>query len=156
MSDFYDDDVLRAWSPDVTPERISDWTKSIRNNKEIFFCATKNSEIIGFAAITLHPTPADLNEVLGKELPADVTPSTSVRIGCLYAAVEKEGIGSFMYDRLESIVTSSGKIAIVLNASLNAVEFYAKKGFSAMNPENSYAFNAHTEMKCDGMIKRTT
>ncbi|MEM9214320.1 MAG: hypothetical protein AAGD25_08220 [Cyanobacteria bacterium P01_F01_bin.150] len=155
-SEPYREKVLRAWSPDVTQERVADWRESLLGNDELFFCATNNSGIVGFSSIKLRTTQADLEQVLGSKLPEDITPAVLARIGNLYGSADTPGVGTFMYNQLETVAISCGKNAIVLNSSLNAVKFYRNKGFSMLNPENSYSFDKQTAMVCAGMIKRLT
>lgn len=131
----YDDEQARAWLSNVHPERYpleepgfeiavaerqgvgegDDHNHACDGDSE-----TAGDDIVGFGLLDTDPSGVD-------------EPATG-EIGAVYVHpdVARAGVGSAILEHLESAARDAGLEALTLTASRNAVDFYERRGYEAL------------------------
>lgn len=119
----YTEAQVDAWAHDRDPSQYP-----IEVEETAFFVAERGGSIVGFGWLRMEPDPDFAAEVDGK-------------IGAIYVhpAVARQGVGTTIYQALETQARGAGLRSLGLWASLNAVPFYEQFGFATVR-ELTYAF----------------
>jgi putative acetyltransferase len=128
----YPQDVLDGWSGPVTPERV-EWTRrALTGGDEICLLAEVGGQVVGFGSIC--PAESGLRSLY-------VDPRAGRR-----------GVGSRLLVALERMAAAHGARVLVLDASLNAAGFYARRGFEVIG-QGTHRLRSGQEMACVRMRK---
>ncbi len=124
---FYPPDAIAQWS---IPRALENYQQAI-DEKE-FYVAERDGVLIGFAVLV----------------------SQNPEIEAVYVSPEAkgEGVGAKLLSKLEERARDLGLKVLRLNASLNAVAFYQRAGFRALE-ESTYRLATGFEIRCVPMIK---
>ena len=117
-SAFYSQDIIDEW---ITPINREKYCRALEQGATIFVAEDKNGQLLGFS---------EVHRVKDHEYNAAVF---------VAGRALRKGIGSALYRAAESLAMQDGAESIALNASLAAVAFYEKNGFSRLH-------RAHSEM----------
>jgi N-acetylglutamate synthase-like GNAT family acetyltransferase len=131
---FYGSDVLDAWSPlEIWDSRIKRMEQDISAGREVFVVAEDAAGgVIGFGAMA-----PDLGEL---------------RAVYVAAGHGGQGVGGAILHHIEEAARASGIGGLRLDASLNAVSFYAAHGF-VEEGEGEHVFRSGARMACVHMHK---
>ena len=129
-TDLYTPEEIQAWS---IPKNLESYEESIRSKE--FLVAEEDDAIVGFGV--LNPESSEVEAVY-------VNPGAGRR-----------GIGLDLLRKLEERARPLGLGALVLNASLNAVPFYEKAGYVALE-RSKYRLSTGVEIACVPMVKSIT
>ncbi len=124
----YTDAQVEAWAHDRDPAKYP-----IEAAATDFFVAKRGGSIVGFGWLRLEPDPDFVAPIDGK-------------IGAIYVhpAVAREGIGTTLYQVLETRAKEEGLDSLGLWASLGAVPFYETVGYTTVR-EVTYEFDDGVE-----------
>jgi putative acetyltransferase len=129
---FYPVEILDLWSPKPDERRIQRMRDSVVSPDEIVIVAEIDGVLGGFGTIV--PAQEELRALY-------VRPDVAGR-----------GLGSAMLSHLESLARDQGNENLNLKASLNAVDFYRKRGFAVVR-SGSHRIAPDVEMACMEMRK---
>jgi GNAT superfamily N-acetyltransferase len=131
-SEFYPPALLEAWSPTPNASRY-EWMRGMIGSPA-------NAVLVAEIELTLSGF-------------AIYTPETGF-IRALYVAPEfsGRGVGKTLLSFIEKQLAQAGVHTATLNASLNAVEFYRRAGFNALQPTTQTLSNG-MELECVEMQK---
>lgn len=124
----YTDEQVAAWAHDRDP---ADYP--IGEEDTTVFLAERSGSIVGFGYVSMEPDEAFEAEVDGKIAAIYVHP-----------AMARQGIGTTIYQALETRAREVGLDSLGLWASLNAVPFYEVHGYSKVR-ELPYEFDDTVE-----------
>ena len=128
----YPSEVLDLWSPAPDERRIKRFHDAIVSDAEVVVTAEVGGSLVGFGTI--------------------VPASEELRALYVHPTFAGRGIGSALLAHLESLARKQGNRSLNLKASLNAVEFYRKRGFEVVRP-GTHRISADVEMACMEMRK---
>ena len=130
--------VREICGPHYPPEQIEEWAgsktaelfKASMAEDETFVVAEADSRIVGFGVLA------------------------DAEIRALFVDPEHTGknIASQILQTLEQMATEAGLLELHLKSSLNAVEFYRRKGYQGDNPAG-HELASGTKMACVAMVK---
>lgn len=126
---YYSDEVLRAWTDPSTDGSLAD------RLTEHFYFAEINGEIRGSGTINIH----------------------SGRIDAIFVhpISFRQGLGTAIVQHLEQIARTLGLRRLVLDATLNAADFYRSLGFEG-DTTGTYASSRGIVLPCLPMTKSLT
>ena len=124
----YTPEEIESWAIPHTPER---YQQSI-SSKE-FYVAVDDDAIVGFGV---------LNQVSGEIDAVYVSPD-----------VGRRGVGLMILSWLEKRGRALGLPVLTLNAAMNAVGFYQRAGYVALE-KSKYQLSSGVEIACIPMVKR--
>lgn len=112
-ADVYPVDVIAAWAPaPITPERVDDLARRLASGRETAIVArSPTGEVVGFGSIVAH--------------------RSELRALYVDPGHGRRGLGAALLARLEAMARGIGLSELAMDASLNAVGFYERHGFTA-------------------------
>ena len=130
----YDDEILEAWSPPVDDERVEQFIGGVFESEEsnVMFVAIDGTRVLGFSEVV--PANEELRAVY-------VDPEFTGR-----------GLGTALLRQAEWAATQAGVDRLELDASLNAVDFYEKNGYTRL-ADGTHELSGGVEMDCVIMDK---
>ena len=133
----YSDEQVEAWAHDRDPGKYP-----IEDADSTIFVAEQGGSIVGFGWLSLTPDEDFEAEVDGKLSAIYVHPGFA-----------RQGVGTTIYQALETRAREEGLESLGLWASLNAVPFYERQGYSMVR-ELTYEFDDGVEGTALEMKKR--
>jgi len=109
--DYYEEEILDDWSPEVDEQRIANFLSRPQKEDEILRVAEMDNSVVGFGIVLPR-----LNEI---------------RACYVLPRLSRQGIGRSLLAELERSAQQAGVDWLNLNASLNAEPFYLANGFVA-------------------------
>lgn len=131
----YPPDILTAWAASTDPDNVRRMTQVILSQSELALVAEVDGMVAGFGSIV--PENAELRAVY-------VRPDFGRR-----------GIGGQILAALEDLARRSGLTELAMDASLNAEDFYAKRGF-VLVAYGEHLLRSGARMRCVKMRKALT
>lgn len=124
----YTEAQVEAWAHDRDPTKYP-----VEDDETAFFLAERGGSIVGFGWLRLEPDP-------------DFAAAVDGKIGAIYVhpAVARQGVGTTLYQALETRAREAGLGSLGLWASLNAVPFYETVGYTTVR-EVTYEFDDEVE-----------
>lgn len=134
-SGFYSQEILNAWSPPATEERIGSLAQKMDESRPLALLAYMDNIPAGFGILD----------------------HDQARIGAIYVKASFTGlhIGHRLLQRLEQAACTNGHEKLHLDASLNAKAFYEKSGYSVLS-EGFFTLPAGKQMQSVLMSKTLT
>ena len=123
----YDEKIIEAWAPEVTPDRVSRMIDHITNEQVYTVVAESGGQIIGFGQMNVGEN----------------------RLGAVY--VRKSafgGVGGKILQHLIQTARERGARFLTMDASLNSELFYNRFGFKSINRGTHVLKRAGIEMPC--------
>ena len=127
----YPPDVLAAWSPPVTPERVERMRQAILSPALRVVVARLGGTVVGFGSLFAE----------GGEWSLYVRPEAG-----------RQGVGAALFGALEEQAVRAGLTYLEMDASLNAEAFYIRHGFIVLG-YGTRRLQSGVEMACVRMQK---
>ena len=128
----YSTDILMAWAAPITPDNVRRMADVISTQSELALVAIVEGAVAGFGSIV--PKNAELRAIY-------VHPDFS-----------RKGIGGQILTALERLARQHKISALMMDASLNAEDFYLKRGFVVVE-YGEHELRAGARMRCVKMRK---
>lgn len=136
-SEAYDADIIEAWASDKDPDAYP-----IETDDSYFVVAERNDEIVGFG---------DLKPNASEYFHGD--PDGEIAAVYVHPAYAGEGIGTSLFETLESKAIACDLDSLGLWSSVNAVPFYESHGFEAIE-EITHEFGGKIDGPAVEMLKK--
>lgn len=130
--DYYDEEILDDWSPDVTDSRIENFANRPQRSDEVVRVAEMDNAVVGFGIL--------------------VPRLSEIRACYVHPRLSRQGIGVALLTELERLAGQSGLDWLNLNAALNAEPFYLANGYVA-DGLGKQLLPGGREMSCVRMYK---
>ncbi|CAN5240976.1 GNAT family N-acetyltransferase [soil metagenome] len=130
--DYYDEEILDDWSPDVTDSRVDNFVNRHQRQDEVIRVAEMDSAVVGFGIL--------------------VPRLSEIRACYVHPRLSRQGIGVALLNELERLAGQSGLDWLNLNAALNAEAFYLANGYIA-DGLGKQMLPSGREMSCVRMYK---
>ena len=124
--------VLNAWSGPTPDHRRDAFAVTLAERAEVVFVCCEHEQLLGFGSLT--PAKAELTAVY-------VSPNRT-----------RQGVGRLLVDHILSVAADLGLAQLRLDASVNAVPFYASCGFSIVS-RGVHLLSSGVEMACVHMVR---
>ena len=130
----YSQAIVDEWGPaDIATERVKNFERWIERGEEVIVVAVDSTDaVIGFGSIV--PSNSELRAVY------------------VAAAHGRRGIGRAILSQLETLAREAGLNELSMDASMNAVPFYAANGFMSLGP-GEHPMPSGNRMACMRMSK---
>lgn len=115
----YDPEQVTAWAHDRDPTNYP-----INTTETVFVVATTDEDVVGFGWLTTTP-----GEYLDAAVDGEIT---AIYVHPDFA---REGVGSRIYAALETAAIDRGLDSLGAWATLNAIPFYRKQGFTRVTDQ---------------------
>ena len=126
-ADFYPPDVLIAWSPPVTPERVERMRQTLLSAEDWTVVARLGGEVVGFGSLA-----AGRNEI------------ESLYV---HPKAGRQGVGAALLGALEERAAREGPTHLEMDAAMNAAPFYVRHGFIVLG-YGTHRFQSGIGMAC--------
>ncbi|MEM6987305.1 MAG: GNAT family N-acetyltransferase [Pseudomonadota bacterium] len=124
--------VVNAWSGPTPDHRRDAFAETIAERAEIIYVCFEHEQLLGFGSLT--PAKAELTAVY-------VSPNRT-----------RQGVGRLLVDHILTVAADLGLAQLNLDASVNAVPFYASCGFSIVS-QGVHTLASGVEMDCVRMAR---
>jgi putative acetyltransferase len=128
----YAPDVLSAWAAPLDPGNVERMAGIITSNSELILVAEIHEQIVGFGSI--------------------VPKNSELRAVYVHPDYGRGGIGGRLLAALEALARQRRLSELTMDASLNAEDFYANRGFVALE-RGEHALRTGVRMPCVKMRK---
>jgi N-acetylglutamate synthase-like GNAT family acetyltransferase len=125
-------EVLDAWSPPISPERVRRVQAVIEGLEEHMMVARRDREVVGFGSIV--PSDCELRSLY------------------VHPAAGRRGVGGTLLEQLEELAASLGLCSLQMDASINAEAFYLRHQFVVVE-RGVHRLGSGVEMACVRMRK---
>lgn len=129
---YYDDEILDDWSPEVNEKRVENYLTRPQRIEEFVRVVEMDGTVVAFGVI--------------------VPAFTELRACYVHPRVSRQGIGGKLIGELEAAAQDQGVSWLTLNASLNAEPFYLANGYVA-DGLGRHPLPGGREMSCVRMYK---
>ncbi len=129
-SQYYPDDILKEWSPEIDSARLEKIRKSAES--EIRVMAEIGKKVVGFGCL--------------------VPESNELRACYVSIKYHRRGIGKRIVERLEKIARGKGVLFLQTYSSINAKEFYESCGYCVIE-KGVHTLSSGKKMDCFVMKK---
>jgi GNAT superfamily N-acetyltransferase len=119
----YSDEILHAWAPEITEERIAAEAKALENPNRV--------TVLAEDVICEQDNPHTISQIIAL---CTVDVSKGLLQQC-YVLPQYNGLGiaGELVKRVETIAKEYGLRSLQLSSSLIALEFYTKQGYTKLN-----------------------
>lgn len=133
----YSREQVEAWAVGCA---TADYRSTIESTDSYCIVAEDDRGVVGFG--TLAP-----------DAPDDYDPAVDVEVTAVYVhpAVAREGVGTVLYEELETTARDCGFGSLGLTASRNAVPFYAELGYEHVR-EKDHEFSSDESTGVSGTV----
>jgi putative acetyltransferase len=129
---FYADELLEDWSPEVDDQRVANYLSRPQAGEEFVRVVEMDGAVVAFGVI--------------------VPAFSELRACYVHPRVSRQGVGQRLLGELEKAAFDQGVAWLTLNASLNAEPFYLAQGYVA-DGLGRHPLPGGQEMSCVRMYK---
>lgn len=133
----YSQKQVEAWAAGCA---VADYQSTVESTDSYCVVAEEARGVVGFGTLSLGS-------------PDDYEPAVDAEVTAVYVhpTVARDGVGTALYEDLETTAREKGNQTLGLTASRNAVPFYEDRGYERIR-EKDHEFSSHESTEVSGAV----